>query len=175
MLTERQKNAYREYLKDFTMTAAMVRAGYARVTADKGAYKMFQNPEGAFYLKQLMDEQKKDQKLSAEAVLEELGRLAFSNIADYYKYSAPKKKHVLKPLDELTREQTAAIYRYEPGESYTLYTKDTSLDKLARYFKLYSEIDQTITNFVLMPELKIGGKVMEFNIGEPAPKRDKKV
>lgn len=175
MLTEKQKLVCHEYLKHFNVAKALQTMGYAKTTATKNGWKFLKDPEVAMYLKQLIDEQKVESKVTAEAVLEELRRLSFSNIVDYYKYSAQKKKYVLKPLDELTREQTAAIYKYEPGEAYTLYNKDTSLDKLARYFKLYSEIDQTITNFVLMPEVQIGGQPMVFNIGEPAPKRDKKV
>jgi hypothetical protein len=100
--------------------------------------------------------------------------LALSDVKAYYKWSTKKKRYVLKSLDELTAEQSAAIAKYEPGKGYTLYNKDGALDKLAKYFKLYSDIDQTITNFVLMPELKLNGKPMEFNIGEPAPKRNKK-
>lgn len=173
MLTEQLKKACREYLAagDFNWTAAMERAGYAHKTADRNGWKMFKHPDVAFYLKERMDAAQKKQELSAEMVLEELRRLASSNIADYYKWSEKKQKYVLKPLDELTRAQTAAIAKYEPGEGYTLYNKDGALDKLAKYFKLYSEIEATVTNFVMMPELKLNGKPMEFNIGKPAPKR----
>lgn len=171
MLTEQQKAFCREYLVDFKVEPAMVRAGYAKSTATQNGYLLMRKPEVAFYLKQLMDKQQEKVGLSAEMVLEELRRLAVSNIADYYKWHPKKKKFVLKPLDELTREQTAAIAKYEPGESYTLYNKDGALDKLAKYFKLYSEVDAVVTNFQLMPEVKLGGKVLEFRVGKPAQKR----
>lgn len=173
MLTEQLKKACREYLAagDFNWTAAMMRAGYAHKTADRNGWKLLKNPDVAFYLKSIMDESKLKTELSAEIVIEELSRLALSNIADYYKWHPEKKKYVLKPLDELTRAQTAAIAKYEPGESYTLYNKDGALDKLAKYFKLYSEVESVITNFVMMPEVKIGGKPLEFKIGKAAPKR----
>lgn len=174
MLTEQQQLFCREYVIDFVVTKAMSRAGYAKSSADKCGWLMLKNPEIAFHIKQLMDKQQEKQSLTAERVIEELRRLALSDIKTYYKWSETKKRYVLKALDELTPEQSAAIAKYEPGEGYTLYNKDGALDKLAKYFKLYSEIDQTITNFVLMPELKLGGKPMEFNIGEPVAKRDKK-
>lgn len=174
MLTEQQQNTAREYVKHFNMTKAMIASGYNANTAKKKQYMLLKDPEFCLYLKSLMDKHQEKQSLSAEMVLEELRRLSFSDVKAYYKWHAIKKCYVLKPLDELTVEQTAAIKSYTPGGSYELYSKDFSLDKLARYFKLYSEIDQTITNFVLMPELKIGGTPMTFNIGEAVPKRDKK-
>lgn len=172
MLTDKLKLACREYLVDCSWLGAMVRAGYGAQHAHKNGWKLFKNPDVAFYIKQLMDKREERIGLSADMVLEELRRLSSSNIADYYKWSPTKKKYVLKALDELSREQTAAIAKYEPGKGYTLYNKDVSLDKLAKYFKLYSEIEATVTNFVMMPEVKIGGKSVEFNIGKPAPKRN---
>lgn len=174
MLTEQQKLACREYLIDLNWAQAMIRAGYSPKHANKNGWQVMRNPEVAFYLKELLDERLGNQKLTAERVIEELRRLALSDIKAYYKWSKKKKKYVLKALDELTPEQSAAIAKYEPGKGYTLYNKDGALDKLAKYFKLYSEIDQTITNFVLMPEMKLNGVPMVFDIGEPAPKRDKK-
>lgn len=174
MLTEQKKLVARNYLAHFKITKAMVDAGYAKSTADKNGYKLLTEPEFAAYLKQLMDKQETKQAITAERVIEELRRLALSDLSAYYKWHPTKKRYVLKPFDELTPEQTAAISKYEPGKGYTLYNKDGALDKLAKYFKLYSEIDQVITSFVLMPELRIGGKIAEFNIGEPVKKKDKK-
>lgn len=174
MLTEQQKQFCREYMKDFTVVAAMKRAGYAASTADKNGYKMLEHPEVAFYLKELMDKLNEKHDLTADMVIEQMRRLAFSDIINYYKWSKSKQRYVLKPLDELTKEQRAPIANYEPTVGYTFYGKDPSLDKLAKYFKLYSEVDQTITNFVLMPEIKLSGKAMEFKVGEAVAKRGKK-
>lgn len=171
MLTEQQKNVARAYLKSFNQVQAMLDSGYAESTAKKRAFLLFREPDFCTYLKSLMDAHQEKQNLSAEGVLEELRRLSFSSIKDYYKWNDKKKCYVLKPLDELTHEQAAAIKSYKPGEGYELYSKDFSLDKLAKYFKLYSEIETTVTNFVMMPEVKIGGKEVEFNIGKPAPKK----
>lgn len=171
MLTEKVKAACREYLIDFNWCAAMQRAGFSFKTANNRGWEYFRDTEVAFYLKGLMDKQVASQELSAAVVLEEMRRLATSNIADYYKWHPEKQKYVLRPLDELTRAQTAAIAEYEPGVSYKLYNKDPSLNALGKYFKLYSDVDQIVTNFVMMPELKLNGVPLEFNIGKPAPKR----
>lgn len=169
-LTEQQKNFCREYLTDFTVVSAMKRSGYAVKTAEKQGYLILKNPEIAAYIKELMDNHKAKLDLTAEAVLFEIKKLAFSDHIGFYKWSDKKKKYVLKAPEELTADQRAAVSEYKPGEYYKLYSKDAALDKLAKYFKLYSEIDATVTNFVMMPTMKYGGKEVVFEVGRPAPK-----
>lgn len=167
MLSDKRKNFYREYAKDFKIKAAMLRAGYAESTAGQNGWKFLEDPEGAAYLKVLMGKAAAKQELTAERVVEELRRLAMSDIAGFYKWSEKKKKYVLKALEELTPEQTAAISKYEPGKGYTLWSKDSALDKLGKYFKLYSEIPALVQNYVMMPTVKIGGKEHVFEVGKP--------
>lgn len=168
-LTEQQKNFCREYLKDFSAAAAATRSGYAPSTAHNG-FKLLKIPQIAAYLAKLMKKHTGNQQLSAEAVLSEIKHLAFSDHISFYKWHEEKKKYVLKSPEELTPEQRAAVAEYRPGHYYKLYSKDAALDKLAKYFKLYSEIDATVTNFVLMPSVKYGGKELIFEVGKPAPK-----
>lgn len=171
MLTERRKHFYREYVKDFNIKAAMLRAGFAESTAGTDAYKLLRDPQGAAYLKTLMDKVIAKQELTAERVVEEMRRLAMSDIAGFYKWSEKKKTYVLKPLDELTPEQTAAIAKYEPGKCYTLWNKDSALDKLGKYFKLYSEIPALVQNYMIMPTVKINGVEHVFEVGKPKKPR----
>lgn len=170
MLTEQQKNFCREYLKDFTVVAAMKRSGYNKSTAMANGYKLLNNPEITAHIKEMMTRHIEKQDLSAEAVLSEIKKLAFSDHISFYKWHEVKQKYVLKAPEELTQEQRAAVAEYKPGEFYKLYSKDAALDKLAKYFKLYSEIDATVTNFVLMPSVKYGGKEIVFEVGKPATK-----
>ena len=169
-ITEQQKHFCHEYIKDFVVVRAMRDAGYSTVTADKSGYLLLKKPAVAAYIKKLMEAQQKRQELTADAVLAEIQKLAFSNLSDFYKWSATKKKYVLKSLEELTPEQRAAISEYKPGVHYKLYSKDAALDKLAKYFKLYNEIDATVTNFVLMPSVTYGGKEVVFEVGKPTTK-----
>lgn len=167
MISERQKNFCREYVKDFNATQAMIRAGYAASTADKKGFLMLREPGCCDYIKKLMDKTIAKQELSAEIVVEEFRRLAMSNISDYYKWCNKKKTYVPKQFDELTRDQTAAIAKYDPKEGYTLYNKDPALDKLGKFFKLYSEIPTLVQNYVMMPAVKINGVEHVFNVGKP--------
>ena len=172
MLTEQKKHACREFVgsANFNMTKALLAAGYSKRTASGSGSRMFAEPEMKAYIAELMKPTIEKQQLTADMVLSEMRKLAFADIKTYYKWSVTKNKFVLKPLDELTDEQTAAIKSYKPGEYYELYSKEGSLDKLARYFKLYSEIDATVTQFVLMPTIKRGGREIVFEVGKAAPK-----
>lgn len=169
-LTEQQRNFCREYLKDYSPARAMLRAGYAKSTAYKNAHTLMNNPEVAACLAKMAAKVAEKAELTAERVLEEMRRIAFSDLTSYYKWSPSKKKYVLKALDELTTEQKACISEYKPGEFIRLHSKDGALDKLGKHFKLYTDIDATVHNFVIMPELRIGGKEVIFEVGKPAPK-----
>ena len=73
-------------------------------------------------------------------------------------------------FEELTPNvKQAAVKSYSPGKGYDVYCKDGALDKLARkYFKMYTDTGTVVTNFVLMPTIKKGGKGHDiFNVGKP--------
>jgi hypothetical protein len=167
MISEKEKQACREFMIDFNWTQAMIRAKYSVSNARQNGWATMRKPEVAAYLKKLMDKHQAKQELSAERVLNELNSLAFANVLTYYKWSDQKKKFVPKPPDELTLEQQAAVRTYTPGVGYELYAKDNSLDKLGKYFKLYSETPALVQNFVVMPTVKINGKEHIFEVGKP--------
>lgn len=169
-ISERKKNFCHEYVKDFSPVKALMRAGYAASTANKRSGWMMKDPDVIEYIKQITAKALETTGLTADKVLGEIQRLAFADHTQFYKWSDTKQKYVLKPIDELTSDQRAAVAEYKPGEYYKLYSKDSALDKLAKYFKLYSEIDATVTNFVLMPTVKYGGKEVVFEVGKPATK-----
>jgi len=106
-------------------------------------------------------------ELTGARVLEEMRRLAFADIKEYYKWSPEKNRYVLKSLEELTPDQTAAIQRYVPGEGYYLYDKQNALEKLGKHFKLFTDLNETIHSFTMMPTIKRGGKEHVFDVGKP--------
>jgi hypothetical protein len=108
---------------------------------------------------------------TAECVLGELSGIATANLAKYYKKTVKRKKEfwVLKDLDELTEGQQRCIMEFKPGEYLKLHSKDGALDKLAKHFKLYTDLEAGTANFNLMPVLRISGKEVIFEVGKPAP------
>lgn len=169
-LTPREEAACREYLIDYSPVKAMIRAGYAKITANSNSGKLFKRANVQKRLKEMAEQVASKAVMTAERVITEMSNIATANLCDYYKYSPKKKKWVLKSLDELTPEQQRCVAKYKPGEFMELHSKDGALDKLAKHYKLYTDISTTINNLVVMPEMKLNGTAVVFQVGKPAPK-----
>lgn len=169
--SERQLRACHEFLKDGLQIPAFRRAGYAEKTATKEAYKFFAREDVKAYITPLLESLHAKTLASAQDVLAELSGIATANLADFYKRVKRGKKDfwVLKELDELTEKQQRCIMEFKPGEYIKLHSKDSSLDKLAKHFKLYTDLEAGLANFNLMPVLRISGKEVIFEVGRPAP------
>ncbi len=171
-VTPQQMKFCHEYVIDFHGTRAAIAAGYSKKTARSIAHSLLKREHIRQYLRKISKEIEPCIVATGQRVVEELSRLAFHNIATYYK-RCEKGKMVLKELDELSPDQTAAIHKYNPKEgTMELYNKDPSLDKLGKHFKLFTELNETLHSFSILPELKIGGKTVVFNVGKPAKKKD---
>ena len=167
-LSPKQRLLCDEFLKCRKKIEAYQKAGYKmNRTATSNACRVYDHPAVQAYLLPRLEKVSEKAMLTAERVLEELGRLAMANITDYYKVDA-KGKIVPKELHELTREQTAAIAEVTE-KGLKLYDKTSALDKLAKHFKLYTDLEAGVTNFVIMPTLKKNGVEVVFNVGRPAP------
>jgi phage terminase small subunit len=164
-----QKKFCHEYLIDFCGKEAAIRAGYSPKGAAVAASRMLKVPHIAMYLQKLMKHIQPDIRVTTDRVLNELARLAFHDPGDYFK--RVKGKLVLKDIDELTSDQRAAVQEYDPSKKILkLYSKDPSLDKLGKYLKLFTELHEQQQNFTIMPELKLNGVTILFNVGQPAKK-----
>lgn len=170
MLTERKKRFCHEYLIDYNVMRAMMRTGYAKSTASQNGYALLRDTEVQAYLATLAKASAEKINLTPEMVLDGLRQLAFANLPSFYKWSEEKKKYVIKSLDELTPDQKAAVSEYKPGEYVKLYSREGALDKLAKHFKLYTDIDATVNNLYLLPPVTYNGFEIKFNVGKPAPK-----
>lgn len=159
-----------EWLVCRNQAKAALAAGYAPRSVNIHATRVFNHPLVQEYIKPLLKELTEKTHLSAERVLEEIARVAFANLGDYYKLDAKGKKFVIKELDELTKAQQACISEYAPGKHIKLHSKDSALDKLGKHFKLYTDIDATVNNLVIMPVVSLNGKEVIFDVGRPAPK-----
>ena len=83
--TERQLAFIREYLVDLKPAEAARRAGYSDASADRIAYALLQRAFGGVGAGRGSGRPAVPSKkrITADRVLEELGKMAFSNIRDY--------------------------------------------------------------------------------------------
>lgn len=171
MISEKRKRFCHEYVVDFNGKRAAIRTGYSAKSATTQACLILSDPRVQEYLKKLTAKQEAKLKVTAERVIDELGRLAFSDIGAYYKRDEAGNV-ILRELDELTVEQRAAVVEHDVEKKILkLASKDPSLDKLGKHFKLFSELNDQVHTFTIMPELKLGGKTIIFNVGEPVKKK----
>lgn len=77
-LTPKQKRFVQEYLVDLNATAAAIRAGYSKKTAEVIGYENLRKPQIETAINQAIQEREKRTKITQDMVLQETAKLAFS-------------------------------------------------------------------------------------------------
>lgn len=83
MLTPKQTQFAHEYVIDLNGAQAATRAGYSARSAGETAYELLRVPEIAALIQKLMAERAVRTQIQQDAIVNELGHLAFSNITHY--------------------------------------------------------------------------------------------
>ncbi|RTR29053.1 terminase small subunit [Deinococcus radiophilus] len=150
-MTQKQELFCYEFLIDLNATQAAIRADYSERTARSQAQRLLTNADIQARLRTLMHERSQRTQITADAVLEELAAIAFSNLADYAEWGSEMGVNFvrLKPSAELTRKQTGALKSIkhvskrgktdEDTLEVTPHDKLSALDKLAKHLNLYGE------------------------------------
>ncbi|HZW06307.1 MAG TPA: terminase small subunit, partial [Phycisphaerales bacterium] len=107
-LTPKQARFVAEYLKDLNATQAAIRAGYSAATAEQQGSRLLRNAQVFAAVADGKAKQLAKADLSATRVLEEMRRVAFSNVQDLFDANGR-----LKGIHELTTEQAATIASLE--------------------------------------------------------------
>lgn len=143
-LTPKQKRFVEEYLKDLNGTQAAIRAGYSRKTANEQATRLLAkvHVSGAVYA--AMNRRSKRTEISADRVLQEIARLAFSNMADFVDFGP--RGVTIKNLDGLSEDDKRCVAEVSetPGQHgralrFKLHSKDASLAQLCKHLGIGKE------------------------------------
>src|SRR6202012_5607910 len=105
-LSHQQQRFCDEYLVHFNAFKAAVNAGYSENTARKG--ELLHLPKVQYYLQDAMRKTQSRLQITHDMILSELAKIAFSNMGNYYDEYA-----VLKPMNQLTNDEKAAISQYQ--------------------------------------------------------------
>jgi phage terminase small subunit len=108
MLNEQQQRFVVEYVKDLHITKAAIRAGYSKKTAHAIGSRLLKHVEISAAIAVAQSKVLDRAELSAQRTLEEMRRLAFSNVQDLFDANGD-----LIPIHKLTREQAACISSLE--------------------------------------------------------------
>jgi len=155
-LTAKQAMFVKEYLVDLNATRAAIAAGYSEKSAEVTGSRMLTNAKVRAEIDKQIGDRKRRLSISADAVLQELARIAFANMMDYMTI---QDGDAYVDLSKVTREQAAAIQEitsetyidgYEgKGEEkkpivvkrtkFKLGDKRASLELLGKHLKLFTD------------------------------------
>ena len=112
-LTPKQKRFVQEYLVDLNATAAAVRAGYSKKTAEVIGYENLRKPQIETAINQAIQEREKRTKITQDMVLQETAKLAFFDIRKMFDKNG-------KPLDisQLDDDTAAALVGLDVQDVY---------------------------------------------------------
>lgn len=147
-MTPKQERFIAEYLVDGNATQAAIRAGYSAKTAYSIGEENLRKPEIASAVRAAHDQLLAKTGITAERVLQEMGRLAFSDVSRLFRQDGS-----LKALSELTPEDSACIASFEviiknaeAGDGHTdkvhklkVWDKSKNLEMLGKYFGMFIE------------------------------------
>ena len=107
-LTPRQARFVDEYLIDLNATQAAIRAGYAAgKSAEVQAARLLGNAKIAARIAQRQAARSRRTEITQDAVLTELAKIGFANMADYMRAGANGDPYL--DFSALTRDQAAAL------------------------------------------------------------------
>lgn len=106
-LTAKQAMFVREYLVDLNATQAAIRAGYSARSASATGYENLRKPQIAEAIQAQRDKREEATEITAERVLNELGRIGFADIRDLFEWDEDRAAFV--PSKNLTADQAAAV------------------------------------------------------------------
>lgn len=166
-MNPRETRFIAEYLVDFNGAQAAIRAGYSSKGSKVCAARLLTKPEIKAAIESRREKQIANTDLSAARVLEELRRLAFSDIRTLFDETGN-----LRPLQELTAEQAACIASVEvviknakAGDGVTdtvhkikVWDKPRTLEMLAKHFALLTEVVKLDAEDALVQALMAGRK-----------------
>lgn len=148
MLNPKQQRFVAEYLVNLNATQAAIKAGYSAKTAESQGSRLLSNAKVAALVAEGQAKRLDKAELTAVRVLEELRRLAFSDLRRLF-----DEQGNLRQIHELSAEDAACLASIEvvrenaqPGDGHMdnihkikVYDKTKALDMLAKHFGLLVE------------------------------------
>jgi len=152
-MTPKQKRFCEEYLIDLNATQSAIRAGYSKKTADRIGTELLGKTCVSSYLSELIKAQQERTEVTADMVIKELAKTAFSDIRKLYRADGS-----LLSIQELDIDTAASISSFKlkkevVGESEIVYTSEykrfdkiKALELLGKHFNLFSDTVNTINH-----------------------------
>lgn len=129
-----------EYCVDFNGKQAAIRAGYSVKTANEQAARLLAIVNVKKALEEKKTEIAESSKLKTSDVIDELRRIAFSDITQVMSFSASKAKiKSSRKLSEDAKKIVASVSQTQAGLTVKLHDKVKALELLGRYLNLFTD------------------------------------
>lgn len=159
-MSESQLRFCEEYLVDLNATQAAIRAGYSKKTARIKGCQLLTKVNIQAEIQRLKDKRSQRTEITADNVVLELAKIAFSNIEDFLEV-LENGEVTLKTFEFIEREKLAAI---ESIKISTTTNKDDSREYTTTQFKLHSKLNALE---------QLGKHLGIFKESAPHPEREK--
>lgn len=139
-LTAKQRRFCEEYLIDLNATQAAIRAGYSVHTANRIASENLLKPDIQSKIEKLMIERSQRTAINQDKVIQELSKIAFSNISDYLKVEDNRVE--VFDTDKIHKEMLAVIAEIKQTDSklsIKLHDKLRALDLIGRHLGMFKD------------------------------------
>jgi phage terminase small subunit len=156
-MTPKQERFVEEYLIDLNATQAAIRAGYSETGAAVQGHENLRNPNVADAISAAMAERSERTKVTADKVVAELGKIAFTDIRKAVRWGKSpidtKSENAdpnglgmfpveLVPSEEVDDETAAAISEVsltQAGVKIKMHDKQGALDKLGKHLGMFTD------------------------------------
>lgn len=139
-LSAKQQRFVEEYCVDFNGTQAAIRAGYSVNTASMQAARLLSYDKIKTALEERKIEIAEESKLKASDVIDELRRIAFSDITQVMSFTASKAKvKSSRKLSEDAKKIVASVSQTRAGLTVKLHDKVKALELLGRYLNIFTD------------------------------------
>lgn len=160
-LTDKQRRFCEEYLIDLNATQAAIRAGYSEKTAYSIGDENLRKPEIADFVKKLQLEQSERTKVTADMVIQELAKIGFSDIKNYFGSDEDQKD-----ITQLENKLSAAVSSIKVTEmsgdgwskttkEFKLHDKIAALDKLGKHTGIFEKDNKQKGEAIKSPVIQI--------------------
>lgn len=143
-LPPKQRKFVQEYLIDLNATQAAIRAGYSARTARSQGQRLLTNVDVQAALQEAMSRREKRTEITADRVLNELAKIAFSDLTDFVEFGPDGIK--IKPSDQVDgaalSEVSEMVTMAATTTSVKLHPKMRALELLCKHLGLAPEKHQ---------------------------------
>lgn len=144
-MTEMQKRFCEEYVKDFNGSAAAIRAGYSGKASRTKASQLLATPGLQSYLSELIGKVQERNEIEVDELVQELKKVAFSDMADFY-----DENNEIRKVKDIPKDARAALEMYQDdltpmkfgtkkSRRIKLNSKLDAIEKLMRYLGAYEK------------------------------------